>query len=402
MVRFLFWAGLLFASTGLMAVPASRAALPTPTEIISPAGAESAEPFLSEGRRGELLMTWMEKSADANTSLKFAMRRNGRWSPSRTVAERGDFFVHWADFPSVVMDNEGTLFVHWLQKSGADVYAYDVHVVRSTDDGATWSPSRVIHRDGRKVEHGFVSMVPLPKEGVGVVWLDGRKFKEGTEEGEMTLRYAAVHSDGGLRDELELDGRVCDCCTTAMTRTPEGFVVAYRDRSSEEIRDISIVRGVSGRWSKPETVHRDDWKIAGCPVNGPQIDGHGNRVVVSWFSAPSNLAQVLLAFSSDGGKTFGAPVRVDGGKPVGRVDVVMLDDGSALATWLESGLDSGKVMARRVWPGGKLGPPLAIASSSAARSSGFPRMARIGKDVFFAWTDSEKPGRVRVSKLSLQ
>lgn len=371
-------------------------------EVESPAGPGSAEPFLTTGTHGELLMTWMEKTSEGRSALKFAIRRDGKWSRARTIAERNDFFVNWADFPSIVRDNRGTLFVHWLQKSGTDVYAYDVRIVRSTDDGETWSLSKIIHRDGRKAEHGFVSMVPLTREGVGVAWLDGRKMKEGTEEGEMTLRYATVLPDGSVVDEAELDGRVCDCCTTSMAMTSKGLEVVYRDRSPEEIRDISYVRKEAEGWTKPAPVHVDGWKIAGCPVNGPQLDALGRQAAVAWFSASANLGKVLVAFSSASGGTFQPPIRVDGGKPVGRVDLLMLGDGSALVTWLENGLSSGKVMARQVWPGGRLGPPVTVAESSASRSSGFPRMARVGNEVFLSWTAAGKPDRVRISKLMLR
>ena len=48
-----------------------------------------------------------------------------------------DWFVNWADVPSVVRLANGTLAGHWLQKSGADTYAYDVRLAYSHDDGKT-------------------------------------------------------------------------------------------------------------------------------------------------------------------------------------------------------------------------------------------------------------------------
>ena len=50
--------------------------------------------------------------------------------------------------------------------------------------------------------------------------------------------------------------------------TADGPVVVYRDRSEQEIRDISIVRLHDGKWSQPSSVFEDNWKINGCPVNG--------------------------------------------------------------------------------------------------------------------------------------
>jgi hypothetical protein len=48
--------------------------------------------------------------------------------------------------------------------------------------------------------------------------------------------------DGTLGKEVLLDGRVCECCATSAASTPDGIAVVYRDRSKEEVRDISIVR----------------------------------------------------------------------------------------------------------------------------------------------------------------
>ena len=58
-----------------------------------------------------------------------------------------------------------------------------------------------------------------------------------------------------------------------------------------------------------------------------------NEVAVAWFTAPDQ-PRVRLAFSADGGRTFGPPLEVASGKVVGRVDVVLLQDGRAVVSWL--------------------------------------------------------------------
>ncbi len=59
---------------------------------------------------------------------------------------------------------------------------------------------------------------------------------------EMTIRGAIIDKQGNKSGEWELDNRVCDCCQTSTAITANGPIVVYRDRSDEEIRDISIVR----------------------------------------------------------------------------------------------------------------------------------------------------------------
>jgi len=204
----------------------------------------------------------------------------------------------------------------------------------------------------------------------------------------MTLRYVKVKRDGTLTDEAALDTRVCECCQTSAALTADGPVVVYRDRSEQEMRDISIVRLRDGKWSQPRAVFPDNWQINGCPVNGPAVAAAGRRVAVAWYTGAGNAPRVKLAFSNDAGENFGAPVTVDDGNPVGRVDVLLLADGSALVCWLEKLPGGGEVRLRRVSPDGEHEQAITVSSSGTARSNGFPQMARAGNALVFAWTGS--------------
>lgn len=386
---------LLLLSSAVHALAAS-----SPATISSPAGPGSAEPFLTRASDGAVLMSWLEPANEKRFALRWAKFNGKSWSVAQTIAERDDFFVNWADFPSIVQTSDGTMFAHWLQKSGTSVYAYDIKVVISRDQGKTWSKPLLLNTDGKKAEHGFVSLAPVAPDAIAAVWLDGREFKEGTEEGEMTLRFATVDRKANLGSEAMLDGRVCDCCTTALTKTARGLVALYRDRSPDEIRDISVVRRVSGKWTAPRALHRDDWKIAGCPVNGPQVAANGQRVVAAWFTSPASGARVNVAFSSNAGETFGAPARVDLGSPLGRVDVVLLDNGEALVTWIDTTAGSARILAQRV--GGAKKEPVTVAATSVSRSSGFPRVTVAGGRAYVAWTETSDPKRIRIATLELR
>lgn len=106
---------------------------------------------------------------------------------------------------------------------------------------------------------------------------------------------------------------------------------------------------------------------------------------------------VKVVFSGDAGATFGQPIRVDDGTPVGRVDVLMLADGSALVSWIERTAKGGEVRVRRIRRDGSLNPATTVAASSVARASGFPQMARGGNEIIFAWIDPGTPSRVRTA-----
>jgi hypothetical protein len=383
----------------------SAVAAPAATidSIATPAGPGSAEPNLAVAPDGRVYMSWLEP-AEGGHALRVASLDGRSWSAAQTIRTGRDFFVNWADFPSIEVLDGGRLAAHWLQRNGSGTYAYGVRISQSTDGGKTWSAPVMPHRDSSQTEHGFVAMW-REGEGLGAVWLDGRKFtKKGHDAAnEMMLVSTTVGSDGALGPEVRLDERTCDCCQNAVAITADGPIVAYRDRSPDEIRDIHVARRVGGRWTEGVAVHADNWKIAACPVNGPAVAAAGRRVALAWFTAANDSARVKVAFSDDAGASFGPPVRVDAGNPAGRVDVVLLADGSALVTWVErTGGDTAAVRARRVGRDGRAGRGLTVATSSAARASGFPRLAVTGSDVVFAWTVPGRPSAIRVARAPVE
>jgi hypothetical protein len=276
-------------------------------------------------------------------------------------------------------------------------------VSRSLDGGDTWTDPIVPHRDGTKSEHGFVSFAPWAAGEMGIVWLDGRhtaarggheSHGAGPSAAAMALMFTTIGRDGRLGPETSLDARVCDCCQTDMARAGDATVVVYRDR----VRDISVARYAGGAWSRPASLARDGWKIDGCPVNGPAIAASGADAAAAWFTAAHDEPRVKLAFSRDAGATFGAPVVVDDGRPLGRVDVVLVD-GGAIVSWLEQVAGGAALRVRRVAADGAHRDSFTVADSSAARSSGFPRMVESGGEVTIAWRDPSDPARVRTKVL---
>jgi hypothetical protein len=376
------------------------------TPVASPAGAGSGMPQLTTAPDGRVLLSWLEPVGERVYALRLSILQDGGWSAPTTVVERPDFFVNWADFPSAVALPDGRLAVHWLERIAEATYAYGVRVAQSLDGGRTWSAPVTPHRDTSPQEHGFVTLFARG-DSLAAVWLDGRNFEgheghHGEGGAEMMLLYTTIAADGSLGPELALDTRVCDCCQTAAAHTDAGPVVVYRDRSPEEIRDISIVRLRDGAWTAPQAVHADGWHITGCPVNGPAIAAEGSQVAVAWFTAAQDTARVRVAFSDDDGASFTPPLRVDDGDPIGRVDVVMLDDGSALVSWLERTEDGAEVRVRSVNRTGRLTPAQTVAASEAARASGFPRMTRLGDEVWFAWTMPGERSQVHLARAAVE
>jgi hypothetical protein len=347
-------------------------------------------PRLSPG--AQPVLSWVEPADDGHR-LMYAAYRDGGWAEPRQAAAGTGWFINWADFPSVVRLPDGRMAAHWLQREGTEAYAYGVRIAL-TDDGGAWGPATTPHDDGTPTEHGFVSLFPLGT-GVGAVWLDGRRMA-GDPPGGMTVRGARLDAAGQVGDQWLIDNLACDCCQTGVAAGPLGPVVAYRDRTPEEIRDISVSVLRSEGWSPPVRVAADGWEIAACPVNGPAVGASDDTVFVAWFTAATGRARVRAAASRDGGLRFGPAMDLASGPVLGRVGLAVLPGQRAAVSWVESGTAGrDRLRYRIITPDGP-GPTRDVAELGASRAAGVPQMAAAGDALVFAWTETgEAPSRIR-------
>jgi hypothetical protein len=350
-------------------------------------GATSMGPQLTPSPAG-VVLSWMEQQ-DATFTLRFA-EWSGQWTPARTVTSGTDWFVSGVDPPTVLRLRDRSLAAAWYKAVDLATEAYDTLMATSRDDGKTWSRVFSPHHDGTKSQHGFASLFEWPAAqggGLGMVWLDGRAGAD------MSLHTARFDGAWKQIDESALNPRVCECCPTSVAAAAGGPVVAFRDRSPQEVRDIHVLRRNGAAWAPPVAVFANHWQVDSCPVNGPAIAASGDRVAVAWFEAPDDDGHAYVAFSSDGGGTFGKPVRVDDSASLGHVGVTLLDDGAAAVTWLE--FDNGsRFRVRRVEPSGTRSIARHVAGGDGRYVSGIPRIARAGNQLLFAWaeTQGEEPG----------
>lgn len=389
----------------------ARAAGPAPSPLdasraIDPPSQPGAlAPRWLQTRNGPLL-TWLEPREVSNEAgakakghrLRLSRWNGERWSEPVTVTEGARFFANWADTPGAAEGPSGRLYAHWLEKSGSEPYDYGIQLASSEDGGATWKPIGPLNRDRAMGEHGFVSWA-RDGDWMRAFWVDGRDMtmQEGVQAGAMSLRSALVGevAEGDIR----LDGRICDCCQTAAAVTADGPVVVYRDRSEREIRDIKLVRRTAAGWSEPIVVGADGWEIDGCPVNGPVVAASGRNVAVAWFTGGAPAVRVQIAFSRDGGATFGKPLILDDGTPIGRVDLALDGDGSALVSWYAFAGEGAALQLRRAFPEGRLGPVTTYATTTPGRSSGFPRLLLEKGRILLVWVDDGSPQHLRAATL---
>ncbi len=387
-----------------------------------PSAAGAMSPRLdSDGSR--LLLSWLEPYKDAKATLngtasqfKWSRLENNTWSEPVTVISTTRMFTNSADIPSVVASHDGSYYAHWLEKSSTKRYGYDVQLASAQGNhhsfkslGKIWNRSNSV----RNGYDGFVSMIPGQK-GIRAFWIDGRLYNEKAGE---PMRLMTAEISDSVNKETVLDDDICSCCDTTAVNTSAGPVVFYRGRTKEEIRDILTVRLTDKGWSSPTPIADDNWHIAGCAVNGPKADAIGNHIAVSWFTGAKGKGDIRVVFSEDAGKTFSVARDIDAvshNGALGKVDIVLLDEGQALVSWIGRAVDKDTevIYVRRINSKGILGPYVKIAELKNSRRAGVPQMERVGNTVYLVWTvpsinnsinnEHEKVRGLKMVKLALK
>ena len=354
----------------------------------SPIG--SAYPNICETDRG-FMMIWYE----GDKHIVMSEFTGEKWTPKDTVVSSERFFKNWADLPQIFHIGNDTFALSWLEMSGERTYDYDVKVAMSVDRGKTWSDPVIPHRDGVKGEHGFVSFFKYLGE-TGLIWLDSRAMVPSDvslSSGGMRLYASTINPNGNLGPEIMLDDMVCECCPTSAVNTIEGPLIAYRDRSMDEVRNIQLAFVNGTRLQYP--INEDGWVIPGCPVNGPKMAVNGDKVAIAWFTAPNNEPKVNMAFSKDGGISFGNPIQIDNGYAIGRVDVLWLDKESVIVSWLEEKSDNGELILKSLnAENGSISFQTSFPINSG-RGSGYPKLAKTDDRVFITWTKTGKESGIQ-------
>jgi len=368
----------------------------TPTVTVealpSPAGPGAVTPQFATAPDGTVYLSWIEPAgADAHRLRLARFDAAARtWSAPRTIAEGRDWFVNWADTPQIGAAPGGRLVAVWFVNN-PDAGGHDHHgagygalVSFSDDDGATWTAPAPLSRESDRNE--FVALKALSDGRWLATWLDGRAVRSG---GAMQL-YGRVLSEDGP-DQL-IDDRVCDCCPTSLVALPDGSaLVAYRDRSPTEVRDMYTARFQRGAWGPPAPIHADGWQIAACPVNGPILDVQGATVAVAWYTAAEDRPRIHATTSAEAGARFFVPAQLnDTERPLGRIGAVLLRDGSFWVSWLEA---DGSITVRRLSPGGGASTAVSLrgGAGEASRAGGIPRLALV-KDY------DEQPARLILAR----
>jgi BNR repeat-like domain len=380
-----------FILSALLALPAFSQTF-TSTPLPNPSAAGSLQPNWSVAPDGAAVFSWIEPSSGGSFSLRYAVRHGATWSPATTIAANRHFFHQPAEMPEVLALPGGHWFAHWVESPGGDSDAEYVYV-SSSIDGAHWTMPLQAHHDHSAVQHGLASMIANPDGGGSIFWLEALKG----EDNPVSLKRTIVDASGKEVREEVIQGDVCGCCPTAVTKTSKGLLLAFRAHTKGDIRDIAVTSLENGKWSTPKIVNADNWEINACPTNAASVQAKGDHVAVAWFTGAQDKPRELMAFSNDSGSTFTKPVALSTGHAFGYTAMALDEDGGAIVSWLEQSPEGAKVLVRRVTANGAAGPVFEVAKGGKM-ALGYPKLFHNGSETFIAWGSAKQVQTASLTK----
>jgi hypothetical protein len=164
---------------------------------------------------------------------------------------------------------------------------------------------------------------------------------------------------------------------------PDGTSLsAFFPEEAGRIRDLHTQRhrANTGAASAPtlRALSSDSWSASSAPPEPAVLISREARVLAVWLNHAEKPPRLFAALSTSAGEQFFLPVRIDDGHPLGRASAVLLRDGSAYITWLESHgpeKSAAALWLRRLSPAGDLSIPVLIATAPSAAALGHPRLA---------------------------
>ncbi len=215
--------------------------------------------------------------------------------------------------PAIAVDAKGNVFVAYAIFKD-DKYNGQVVYARSIDGGAHFSIPTPI--TGNPESQRFSALAFDPAGHLFAAWIDKRARAAARKAGKDYTGGAIAYAwwDGAkdkFTDAKILREQSCECCRIGLAFAGPGKpVVVFRNIFDGGVRDHAVsVFADAGTPGPIERVSVDDWKIDACPHHGPTaVVSDDGALHVAWFTQGAVRKGLFYAHSTDGGRSFSAPV----------------------------------------------------------------------------------------------
>jgi hypothetical protein len=358
-----------------------------PEELLSSATVNGATPMLLVTPRGERLISWVAEPDSATPSRLYFAISGGEPSASGVLTDPlGGVEPHGEAPPQLAAGDDGAIYALYTvgkEVPGQRFPSSALRFARSDDGGRTWSEPLSVNEGETFGSHNFHSLLAAPGGVVYASWLSSVKGTSG-----VWIR----RSDDGGRTWGPSEGvhlePTCPCCRTALGVGPDGTLyAAWRKIFPGDVRDIVVARSTDGgkTWSDPVRPREDGWVFPGCPHAGPSLKvATDGSVHIAWWTGKGGEAGVYYARSDDGGRTFTpAPIATGARSNPAHVQLALLAGKRVAVAWDDGQSDTPGILLR-VGEGGAFGRSTRLSTSGVAAT--FPVLGASGDSLFVAWS----------------
>lgn len=266
-------------------------------------------PSVQIDNEGRISLAWVEENKDTRTVFYVGTEKpEGPIGTPVRVNQPTEAPYMRQEAPALALAGDD-IFLTWAlthpKLTPDKPFSNELRLSRSTDGGKTFLPSILVNDDEQVIGHSFDSIHVAPDGVVHVAWIDGREGKK--EPG----TFATRSTDRGrtVSKNLKVDEDTCVCCRTSLTTGPDGTLyLAWRKVLPGEIRETVVARSTDGgkTFSAPVIVGHDKWVFPGCPHRPASIGtDRVGRLYVAWYTeGVDETPAVFLAYSDDRGETF--------------------------------------------------------------------------------------------------
>ncbi len=311
--------------------------------LVSASDHKAQGPEIAVGEDGSINMVWIDEDPNAGqhdtgghghshmatTNLFFARSTDGGrtfTTPVQVNRKEGDVWGFTVSKPRLAIGGNGTIHVFYpgndVNSANGKPHAVAMYT-RSTDAGRSFQvpqrlntmptsdASHLVH-GGLTHAHVFGTMAVDSRGTVCAMWIDTRDMQK---EGDSGKVFMAVSRDDGRSfgaDAELFPADVCPCCQlVAFVDDRDRLFVGSRQVEAG-YRDSTIAVSTDGgrTFSPRNRLSPNRWQIEGCPLKPTAVAASGDQVWAAYYSGGEPEPGVHFVRSTDGGKTYSAPVRV--------------------------------------------------------------------------------------------
>lgn len=371
-----------------------------PEEVLSSATVNGATPMLLVTPRGERVVSWVAEPDSVTPSRLFlSISRAGREPAAGMLVDPlGAVEPHGEAPPQLAAGDDGAIYALYTvgrEVPGRRFPSSALRFARSEDAGRTWSDPLSVNEGETFGSHNFHSLLAAPGGVVYAAWLSSAKGTSGV----WIRRSADGGRTWGPSEGVHLEP-TCPCCRTALAAGPDGVLyAAWRKIFPGDVRDIVVARSTDGgkSWSEPVRPREDGWVFPGCPHAGPSLKvAPDGSVHIAWWTGKSGEAGVYYARSDDGARTFiPAPIATGARSNPAHVQLALLTGTRVAVAW-DDGQSETPGILLRVGEGTTFSRPTRLSTTGVAAT--FPVLGASGDSLFVAWSQvGEAPHRASMA-----